>query len=69
VTHGGARSPLGGLRDPRPCTNVPDATCSLLRVPLDRTRETPQTLDLRVAVAGPREAPAAVRRFVASPRG
>ena len=34
------------------CPDVPDATCSTLRVPLDRSRRGAGTLDLRVAVAG-----------------
>jgi pimeloyl-ACP methyl ester carboxylesterase len=57
---GDSSEPVTGLRDEAPCTDVPDATCSRLRVPLDRTGATPATLDLRVAVAGPRDGPVMV---------
>src|SRR5215207_3356075 len=40
------------LRDAVACTDLPDATCSTLRVPLDRRGATKGTLDLRVAVSG-----------------
>ncbi len=39
---------------------MPDATCSTLRVPLDRSGGRDDALDLRVAVAGPRDAPVLV---------
>ena len=48
------------LLDEKPCADVPDATCSALRVPLDRSGTTSETLDLRVAVAGPKDAPVVV---------
>ncbi len=48
---------MGGVR---PCPDVADATCSTLRVPLDRSGGTDGTLELRVAVAGPDDAPVLV---------
>src|SRR5215218_5478933 len=51
------KTPTPKLRDPAPCRDVPDATCSTLRVPLDRSDPDSETLDLRVATAGKRNAP------------
>ena len=50
----GPRPRLSGAK---PCADVPDATCSTLRVPLDYSGGSDETLDLRVAVAGPKAAP------------
>jgi pimeloyl-ACP methyl ester carboxylesterase len=59
---GGSSEPRAAveLHDPAPCSDVPDATCSRLRVPLDRLGETEGTLSLRVAVAGPPDGPVMV---------
>jgi pimeloyl-ACP methyl ester carboxylesterase len=48
------------LRGAKPCPDVRDATCSTLRVPLDRSGERSEALDLRVAVAGAKDAPVLV---------
>ncbi len=50
-------TPVPRLRGARPCPDVAEATCSTLRVPLDRSGAERGTLDLRVAVAGRRGAP------------
>src|SRR5688500_16855995 len=52
--------PRPRLQGARPCPDVRDATCSTLRVPLDRSGTTDETLDLRVAVEGPQDAPVMV---------
>lgn len=48
------------LRGERPCAEVKGATCSTLRVPLDRSGRRDGTLDLRVAVMGREGAPVLV---------
>ncbi len=55
-----APTPVPRLRGAKPCPDVDDATCSTLRVPLDRSGGEDGTLDLRVAVAGERGAPVVV---------
>ncbi len=45
------------LVNPAPCDGTPGFTCSTLTVPLDHSRRTPGTLDLRVAVADNADAP------------
>ena len=52
--------PRPRLRGAEPCPDVQDATCSTLRVPLDRSGSSDETLDLRVAVAGAKDAPVLV---------
>ena len=48
------------LENPAPCDGTPGFTCSTLTVPLDHSRRTPGTLDLRVAVADNADAPRGV---------
>src|SRR6185436_17596 len=48
------------LQGAKPCPDVKDATCSTLRVPLDRSGSRDEALDLRVAVAGVKDAPVLV---------
>src|SRR4051794_23492980 len=47
-------TPLPGLAAAHTCGS---ATCSTLKVPLDRSRRDSETLELKVAVAGPAKAP------------
>ncbi|MEP6954639.1 MAG: alpha/beta fold hydrolase [Solirubrobacteraceae bacterium] len=49
--------PTPRLTDPRPCPDATGFTCATLRVPLDRTGRGPGALALRVATAGPVDAP------------
>lgn len=52
------KTPVPRLSDAAACTDVPDATCYRLRVPLDRTDPDSEMVNLRVAIAGKRGAPA-----------
>ncbi len=52
-----APTPVPRLRGARPCPEDGSLTCSVLRVPLDRSGGSPGTLRLRVATTGPRRAP------------
>src|SRR5829696_7303720 len=60
ATPRGDGGPRPRLRGAEPCPDVPDATCSTLRVALDRSGGEDETLSLRVAVAGPSDAPVVV---------
>src|SRR5689334_2800671 len=53
-------TPLPKLTHPRKCPDSPGATCSTLRVPLDRSGRVKGSLDLRVAVTGRPSAPVVV---------
>ena len=55
-----AAAPMPRLTGARKCPDIPDATCSTLPVALDRSGARRGTLRLRVAVAGPRDAPVLV---------
>jgi pimeloyl-ACP methyl ester carboxylesterase len=46
------KTPRPKLRDATPCADLPDATCSTLRVPLDRSDPGKGSVNFRVAVAG-----------------
>jgi pimeloyl-ACP methyl ester carboxylesterase len=51
------RTPVPRLRDATRCTDVADATCYRLKVPLDRSNPAGNSVNLRVAVSGKRDAP------------
>jgi pimeloyl-ACP methyl ester carboxylesterase len=53
-------TPVPELTHPRKCPDAPGATCSTLRVPLDRSGRVKGSLDLRVAVTGRAGAPVVV---------
>ena len=49
ATPNAVQTPSPKLRDPAPCTDVPDATCYRLEVPLDRSDPDSRSVNLRVA--------------------